>query len=107
MIFLKVKDLKYRRNYNKIEKLRQVKKFVFTNLLSNLIYKNKSVEVNQRIAFLISKTNKKLLSKIKIVRRCILTNRSRRNMRSYHISHTGFRNLIQFGLVPGVKKSIW
>lgn len=107
MIFLKVKDLKYRDNYNKIEKLRQIKKFVLTNLLSNLTHKNMDVKLRQRFAFLIFKTNKKFLSKIKMVRRCVLTNRSRRLIRPYHISHTSFRNLIQFGLVPGIKKSIW
>ena len=107
MVFLQANDSKFRNNYRKIEKLRQIKKFIITSLLSNLNCKSTDKKIQQRFLFLILKKNKKLSSKVKIVRRCILTNRNRQVIRPYHISHASFRNLIQFGLIPGIKKSIW
>lgn len=107
MLFKQVKDLKFRKFYNKIEKLKQIRKFVFTNLLSNLINKKKTVEDRKRTVFLVYKLNLKLLSKVKIVRRCILTNRGRQIVRPYNISHSIFRNLNQLGLIPGCKKAVW
>jgi len=107
MIFLQVKDFKFRKKYYKFEKLRQIKKYTITSLLSNLNYSNTTNIKRHRFFYLISKLNKKIISKVKLVRRCILTNRSRRVIRPYHISHTVFRNLNQFGLIPGFKKSIW
>jgi len=107
MIFSQLKDFKFRKKYSKFEKWRQIRRYVIINLLSNLINSNITNQERQRFLYLISKFNVKLLSKVKIVRRCILTNRGRRVIRPYHISHTIFRNLNQFGLIPGCKKSVW
>jgi len=40
MIFLQLKDFKFRKKYYKFEKLRQIKKYTITSLLSNLNYSN-------------------------------------------------------------------
>ena len=104
MLFAKVKDIKNRVSYLKIEKLKHIKKFVIINLLSKLQLKFNN---RQHLFLLISKLNKKYTSKVKFIRRCILTNRNRRVLRSYNLSHCIFRNLTQFGLIPGCKKAIW
>jgi ribosomal protein S14 len=107
MLFKQVKDLKSRKIYQKFEKIRSIKKFVFFNLLSTLMKNQKLSKDRRRFMFLISKLKLKSLSKTKIVRRCILTNRSRRVIRPFHISHTVFRELNQYGLIPGCRKAVW
>ncbi len=104
MLFAKVKDIQNRISYSKVEKLKHIKKFVIINLLSKLQFKFKN---RQHLFLIILKLNKKYISKVKFIRRCILTNRNRRVLRSYNISHSIFRNLTQFGLIPGCKKAIW
>lgn len=104
MLFSKIKDLKNRLNYSKFEKLKQIKKFVLINLLLKLHLKFKS---RQHLFIIISKLNSKYISKVKFVHRCVLTNRNRRVIRPYNISHCVFRNLTQFGLIPGCKKAVW
>ncbi len=104
MLFAKVKDLRNRIAYSKIEKLKYIKNFVMINLLSRLQGKFKN---RKHLSIVIAKLNKKYISKVKLVRRCILTNRNRRVIRPYNISHSIFRNLTQFGLIPGCKKAVW
>jgi len=111
MIFSKVKDIKFRNQYNKIEKIRNTNKYLITNTLSKIRYLSKSYSPikYQQILFSIFKLNSKfkLLSKVKFVRRCILTNRNRAVNRNYNMSRSIFQKLIQFGLVPGCKKAVW
>lgn len=104
MLFAKIKDLRNRISFLKIEKLKYIKNFVIINLLSNFRSKFKN---RKHLALVITKLNKKYISKVKLVRRCILTNRNRRVIRSYNLSHSIFRNLTQFGLIPGCKKAVW
>jgi ribosomal protein S14 len=104
MLFLKIKDLKKRILFLKFENIKQIKKFVLINLLSKFHFKFK----NHHYLFLILlNLNLKYISKIKFTQRCILTNRSRRVIRFCNLSHSVFRRLIQFGMVPGFKKAIW
>lgn len=107
MIFSKVKDLKIRKRYKKIEKIRNIKKFTITTLLSSWIKHYVADKKRQRFLYSISRLSLKNLSKVKIVRRCILTNRGRGVIRPYHFSSSIFRNLNEFGLVPGYKKAVW
>lgn len=44
---------------------------------------------------------------IRLRNRCQLTGRSRGYMRKFGLSRISFRNLVSFGLIPGVKKSSW
>jgi ribosomal protein S14 len=107
MLFKKIKDLKNRKIYNNLEKYNSIKKFVLINFLSKSIVQKNAIENRKRTIFLISKLKLKFRSKVKIVRRCILTNRGRRVLRKYNFSHTIFRNLNQLGLIPGCKKAVW
>lgn len=108
MISSKIKDLKYRILYSKIEKKKILNKFLFINLLNK---KNKSQKEKLLFFFLFLKLKKysklKFKTKTKLVRRCALTNRGRGNYRPYGVSRFIMRDFMQFGLLPGYKKAVW
>lgn len=99
MLFRKVKDLKLRKKFQQNEIVNTSVKFLFTN------YFNKNKDINKCQDFLNLK--QKNYSKTKIVRRCILTNRSRGSIRPFNVSRVKLRELFQFGIIPGYKKSVW
>lgn len=99
MLFRKIKDAKIRKEFKKKEVLNTSLKFLYTNYFN----KNKnSPKIEQFINF-----KQKNFSKTKIVRRCILTNRARGSIRPYNVSRVKLRELLQFGIIPGYKKSVW
>ena len=103
MLHSKIKDLKYRNQFLKIEKARLVDIFVFRNLVANpRISKNLKKKVFFK--FFCIKNSR---VKTRIVRRCVLTNRGRGNLQSFKISRTLLRELMGFGIIPGYKKSVW
>jgi ribosomal protein S14 len=107
MIFATIKDKKNRFFYSKLENKILVNKFIKINLLNNIkIYKKRPFILK---ALLLRLSNKKLFkySKVRIVRRCVLTNSSKSVYRSYNLSRSIFRNLLQFGFIPGYKKAVW
>lgn len=99
MLFKKVKDLNIRKQYKKNENLNVALKFLFTNFFN----KNKNVT---KCGSIFSNVKQRNFSKSKIVRRCILTNRSRGSIRPYNISRVKLRELLQFGIIPGYKKAV-
>jgi len=106
MLFAKIKDIKIRKAFSKIEKFKKIRKFILINFL------NKSfLTDNNRHSFLVSFLNKTLKqtsrTKVRIVRRCALTNRNRAVLRPYNISRIALRELIHFGLLPGYSKAVW
>jgi len=46
-------------------------------------------------------------SKVRMRNRCSLTGRPRGYMRDFGISRVTFREMVLFGLIPGVTKSSW
>jgi len=108
MIAKKIKNIKFINNFKKNELKLKINKFLFSFLL-NLFQLNK----NFKEIFLLNKINsyfqlnKFKISKVKIFRNCILTNRSRAVYRPYGISRCALKNLIQFGRLPGTSKAIW
>jgi ribosomal protein S14 len=107
MISSKIKDLKIRDSLKKIEKIRNVKKFLFVSMVQkNSLYKD-----NDRASIIISflKDNNKIenKSKTRITNRCVLNNRGRGVLRPYGISRTLMRELMQFGVLPGYSKAVW
>lgn len=46
-------------------------------------------------------------SKVRVRNRCKLTGRPRGYMRNFGISRVTFREMVVFGLIPGVTKSSW
>lgn len=105
MLSAKIKDLKYRKFFLKIEKKRLINKFLFIYLV------NKKKVKKKQILYFFLKTNKysKLLykTKTKLVRRRLLTNRGRGNFRPYNLSRFMLRDFMQFGVLPGYKKAVW
>jgi ribosomal protein S14 len=107
MKYLKVKDIKNRRNFFRNEKKILIKKTIFIhflNLFSNEFKKKHSVFLYifiKKLKFFSSN------SKTKINRRCIFSNRSRGILRSLNVSRIIFKDLIFFGLLPGYKKAVW
>jgi len=99
MLFFKVKDKQVRENVNKKELLNSSLKFVYSHFLNK--------HVRKWILPPLDLLNQKEFSKTKIVRRCIMHNRSRGSIRPFHISRIKFRELLQFGIIPGYKKSVW
>jgi ribosomal protein S14 len=98
MLFSKNKDLKIRKLFFKKEIQNLSLKFIYTNFFN----KNKKI-----LRFHSLKTLKqKNFSKTKIVRRCIFNNRSRGSIRPFNVSRIKLRELFQFGIIPGYKKSV-
>ena len=107
MLFSKIKDLKTRKHHSKNEKLRIIKKFIVTNLLSRSMGNYIDSKKKEMFLYLLSKYRLNNIGKTKIVRRCILTNRGRSIIRPYNISRLTFKKLNQFGYIPGIQKGIW
>jgi len=102
MLFAKLKDLKKRNKYNFFEKQNLIKKFIFINYLIKLKSKKNKIF----FTFYYYKLLKKI-SKTKIVKRCIITNRNRGISNKYNISRIALREFIHFGVIPGFKKAVW
>lgn len=106
MMYLKFKDNKLRQKFKKFELQYKLKYFIYKNILSyinnstNLLLTNKKL-----IYFQIFKRKKKNYS-TKIVRRCILTNRSK-SFRPFKVSRIIARELMGFGIIPGYSKAVW
>ena len=98
MLARKIKDSRIRKSFKNKETLNLSLKFIYTNFL------NKNKKVSRFESFI--DFNQKNYSKAKIVRRCILNNRSRGSIRPYNISRTKLRELLQFGIIPGYKKAV-
>ena len=104
MKYLKFKDNKNRQKFKKFELQHKLKYFIYKNILS-YINQNKMVQEKKLIFFQLQKKKKKNFS-TKIVRRCILTNRSK-SFRPFKISRILSRELIGFGIIPGYTKAVW
>ena len=103
MILAKIKDVQNREKFYKKELLKKKIKFLFTNLLN----KNKQKQKNAKNVFFFLKLKNRKSSKTKLLRRCIFNNRSKGSLRSFGISRILFREMLQFGVVPGYKKAVW
>jgi ribosomal protein S14 len=105
MLSSKFKDLKVRNIYLRNEKKIILQRFLFLNLLNDKKLTSKKLFYiyvllkNRRLSF-----NYKV--RTKIVRRCVISNRSRSNFKKYGLSRFYMRNLIQFGVLPGFKKAV-
>jgi ribosomal protein S14 len=98
MLAKQIKDIKIRKEYAKNEANNVALKFIQVN------YFNKNINSNKIGEF--TNIKQKNYTKTKIVRRCILTNRGRGSIRSFNVSRNKLRELFQYGIVPGYKKSV-
>ena len=110
MLFSKIKDLKLRKLFYKFEYKNKINNFIHLNLVNKdfilLGNSKKSIFLYNSLS---TNKNKKLkrYSKIKIVKRCIFTNRTKNIFKTYKLSQGNLRELVLFGIVPGYKKAIW
>lgn len=107
MKYLKIKDVKNRKNFFLNEKKRLIKKTIFINFLN--VFSNHFKKKHSIFLYVFIKKLKYFngSSKTKINRRCILSNRNRSVIRPFNISRIMFKDLVFFGLLPGYKKAVW
>ena len=95
MLYKKIKNLKFKQIFNKIEKFRKLNKFLFIYLL------NKNLQqkfFNKNLVYFFNSSKKfKAKTLMFITRRCLLTNRSKGVFRTFGLSRLVLRDLIQFG----------
>ncbi|MBR11236.1 MAG: hypothetical protein CMP48_26580 [Rickettsiales bacterium] len=113
MKYLYIKDIKKRKLYNTIEKIKLIEKLSQIKILNYNNYFKKFNMYSKNIHFLIIYNRNIKINKIKykmntqINRRCLLTNRARGSLKIFRLSRSILRELILMGLIPGYKKSIW
>lgn len=101
------KDKALRKLVNQSELKTKLIKFVRIRVLNYPRFKS----VKKRFLLLkvqkLIKSLKRNNSKVKLQRRCILTNRSRGVLQAYSISRLKFLELCRFGIIPGCRKAVW
>lgn len=107
MLYLKIKDLKSRQKFCKIENSRIIKNFVSKNILSKITFENKISDLHKKKIYLKIFKQKKIRVKNRLVRRCVFTNRGRGVLQKFKTSRVFLRELMGFGIIPGYKKSVW
>ncbi len=106
MKYLKFKDNKNRRFFNKVELKNKLKLFIYKNILFNLSHTSTiPSKYKKLILYRVLKKKKQTIS-TKVVRRCILTNRSK-SFRPFKVSRIVARELMGFGIIPGYTKAVW
>jgi len=107
MLSAKIQDLKIRKAFAKIEKIKKIKKFLFVNLL-NTTTNNNLIDRNFLLISLLKIQNKyNFKTRVRMTNRCVLNNRNRGVFRPYGISRILMRDLMQFGVLPGYTKAVW
>jgi len=103
MRYLKIKDIKRRNDFLYKENYKKINKIFFINLVQKLTVSEKSkIFLN-----LYLKKYFTLNSKTKLLRRCLVSNRSRSVLRPIGLSRITLRNFIHGGILPGYKKAVW
>jgi ribosomal protein S14 len=106
MLSSKIKDIKIRKLFSKIEQKNLLNKFLFYYITSYY----KKLKPKRYLLFYVNFLTKKkfsLINKTKTTNRCVLTNRNRSVLRPYKISRVILRDLLQFGILPGFSKAAW
>ncbi len=99
----KNKELKLRRKINFLELEQRKLKFLYINTIN-------TTEADKKKKFLLSYFSKHLKTnstKVKAVRRCVLTNKARVSHRDFKISRVKLKEYLSLGLIPGYKKAVW
>ena len=99
MLSSQIKDLRGRNTFNELEKSRIINKFILFNLLNK-----RSCRIS---CLFFAKNLSDKNSKVRLVRRCVLSNRGRGVLRPFGISRIYLREMMRFGLIPGYAKAVW
>lgn len=106
MQHLKLKDIKIRKRFFKLENFLKTYQFLFIYLKSNktlLCDKNKTFSTS--FFKLLKKFQK--TSKIKIKSRCVMSNRGKSVSKHFGLSRIYLREFLQFGIISGYTKAVW
>jgi ribosomal protein S14 len=105
MLYLKTKDKKNRKKFYKLEFRFIINKFSFLNRIQQYSYDS---NIRRLIIFkYLKKRSLDMRIRNRIIRRCILTNRTRATFQKFNISRIVLRDLMSFGIIPGYKKAVW
>jgi ribosomal protein S14 len=102
MFAKRIKDVKFRRVFDKNELRLRGSKYLF---IKNLNDKNTKGWSKKALYF--STIKRDTFSKVKIVRRCILTNRARGVSRFSGLSRILLKDYLRTNKIPGYKKASW
>lgn len=105
MKYLKLKDIKIRKKFKNFELIYKLKSFLYKNILSYISKNLFFIKYKKLICFQILKKKKKNFL-TKIVRRCIISNRSK-SIRPFKVYRILAREMMGFGIIPGYKKAVW
>lgn len=101
-----IKDLKARTLFHQRELLKTALKFVYTNSLNKSLHEQNYTEYSKSLQhFALQPIVND--SKTKIVRRCVMNNRGRGNIREFGVNRVVLRDMIMAGVVPGYSRSQW
>jgi ribosomal protein S14 len=112
MLYKKKKDILQRRLQKSKEIYRIQRKFLFKRFLSNYSFFLKSKDFNSKIYralvlnFFLRKQLSSKFSKVKIKRRCVLTNSSK-SIRKFGLSRIKFKELLKSNFIPNFDKAVW
>ena len=105
MLSLKYKTTKLQQLFRAAEKTRVLAKFIGAYVFrfyraKSFLFRLKEVKTFRKYYFT-------KISRVRIKRRCIFTNGSKSVSKKFGASRFVLRDFMQFGLVPGYKKSVW
>lgn len=105
-------EIQNRVHYRKFEKKILVLKYVLKNLLRTYYYDYASDcfdrELERKIRYVIStKIVFPSISKVMLVRRCVLTGRARASNRLLNISRAQLKGILKDGILDGASKYSW
>jgi ribosomal protein S14 len=106
MKFKLIKDQKLRKKFHQQEKERLLNKFMYANFLNSDYIDNNFIK--REVGLFLSTRLEKSISKTQLVRRCVLTGRSRVNYsKKLKISRVKMREVIKSGVLPAFSKALW
>jgi len=106
MLYLKFRDIRTRSMFFRLENKKRIDKYIFLNI-SMIIKADLHRYFLYNFWLRYYKSNIRLQSKTRLMRRCIISNRNRSVYRPYGLSRIVLKNFAHFGILPGYKKAVW
>jgi len=104
MKFLIKKDKILRKKVATQEISKLINKFLYINIMNNCeLQQSKKNKIGKSLMNSLDKRH----SKTKIVRRCVLTGRSRVSNRILGISRIQLKDMLKNEIIPGFSKAVW
>ncbi len=105
MLSSKIKDLKNRQLFLRVENSKLLNKFIFISLTNNPSF---TTTKNLLLFKYFRKFNKiQYKASTRILNKCLFSNRNRKTFSHFKLSRLVAKDLLSFGLIPGYKKAVW